>query len=178
MSYQTASKDLAVALKSHSRNAPGKASSPVGLTANGCIFSNPLRRLLKVQSEDFRAGAVWEKVNGVWSCISTATILHWMKGMAKDQAAINLLKMGARWHWCPCKETAKPNRNPASFAGVTVKRDDVIPLPTDLSYEERQKQRTTSDDRRRALNRKRHPKHYGQRHGIHSARFNSSQRFL
>lgn len=57
------------------------------------------QRLLRVQTDYFCAGALWAKIGGIWSCVHTAPILHWMRGMTTAQAKIDLLKMQADFQW-------------------------------------------------------------------------------
>ena len=56
-------------------------------------------RLLRVQTSYFIAGAVWAKIWGLWSCVETAPILHWMKNMNTNEAKNALLRMGASFQW-------------------------------------------------------------------------------
>lgn len=56
-------------------------------------------RLLRVSTQYFTAGAVWQKISGAWSCTHAAPILHWMKGINPDQAKLALLKMGAHYQF-------------------------------------------------------------------------------
>jgi len=57
--------------------------------------------LLRVQTDYFVAGAVWEKIGGVWSCVKAAPIIKWLRGMNPNQAKIALLKMGAHYQFLP-----------------------------------------------------------------------------
>jgi len=56
-------------------------------------------RLLRVETDYFVAGAVWQKINCYWTCTAAAPILRWMKGRSPQQAAAALLKMGANYQW-------------------------------------------------------------------------------
>ena len=59
------------------------------------------RKLLRVQTDYFTAGALWEKIGGLWSCTRAAPILHWMKGRSPSQSAAALEKMGAHYQFLP-----------------------------------------------------------------------------
>lgn len=59
------------------------------------------RLLLKVQTDAFRAGALWEKIYGIWSCTKSARTLSWMKGMNRLDAKLALLRMGASFNFLP-----------------------------------------------------------------------------
>jgi hypothetical protein len=56
-------------------------------------------KLLRVCTEYYTAGAVWEKVFGVWSCARTAPILHWMRGKTPAQVHLELIRLGAEFQW-------------------------------------------------------------------------------
>jgi len=56
-------------------------------------------KLLRVVTDHFVAGAVYEKISGVWSCTLAAPIIHWLKGLNLSQAKIALLKMGADYQF-------------------------------------------------------------------------------
>ena len=56
-------------------------------------------KLLRVTTDYFCAGAVWEKIGGVWSCTRAAPIIRWLVGMNVDRAKLALLRMGAKWEW-------------------------------------------------------------------------------
>lgn len=58
-------------------------------------------KLLRVQTGYFTAGAVWKRIHGIWSCVETAPILKWMRGMDSGQAKLALLKMHATFEWVP-----------------------------------------------------------------------------
>jgi hypothetical protein len=58
-------------------------------------------RLLRVETDYFVAGAVWEKIGGAWSCVHAAPILRWMKGKNSDEAKLALLRMGAKYDFIP-----------------------------------------------------------------------------
>ena len=57
--------------------------------------------LLSVQTDYFRAGSVWEKIYGIWSCTRSSRILRWMVGMNQTEAGLALAKMGAAYQWKP-----------------------------------------------------------------------------
>lgn len=61
--------------------------------------SRPDLLTLSVITDGMEAAAVWKKIYGIWSCISTTPNLQWMIGMNTDQAKLNLLKMGAEYEW-------------------------------------------------------------------------------
>lgn len=56
-------------------------------------------KLLRVQTDWFCAGAVWQKIHGLWSCVHAAPILRWMVGKTPSEVKIALLKMGAEFEW-------------------------------------------------------------------------------
>lgn len=56
-------------------------------------------KLLVVSTPYFKAGAVWQRIYGVWSCTKSALVIRWMCGMTPAQASVALLKMGADWRW-------------------------------------------------------------------------------
>lgn len=55
--------------------------------------------LLRVSTEYFVAGSIWQKIGGIWSCLKAAPILRWMVGMNRDRAKLALLKMDAQYEW-------------------------------------------------------------------------------
>ena len=59
------------------------------------------RKLLRVESEYFVAGAVFEKIYGIWSCTRSAPIIRWMMGKQPAEIKVALLKMEAQWEWLP-----------------------------------------------------------------------------
>jgi len=81
---------------------------------NGRIFINPNNLtptaaprptlLLRVETDYFVAGAVYEKVFKEWRCVRTAPILKWLKELPLAQTKIALLKMDATWSWSPTKK--------------------------------------------------------------------------
>lgn len=114
----------------------------------GPLLLAPDTKLLRVTTGYFVAGAIWEKTYGVWSCTHTAPILRWMKGMNASQASLALAKMGADYQWITCQKSATTTASPGIPAGVTVKRDNPIPVPTDLlTYEDRQWKRSAPTSR-------------------------------
>lgn len=57
--------------------------------------------LLRVETDYFVAGAVYQKIGGAWSCVHAAPILHWLKGMNPDHAKLALLRMNAQYEFLP-----------------------------------------------------------------------------
>lgn len=76
---------------------------------------HPTRKLLRVQSEFFVAGAVWMKIYGVWSCIHASHVLRWMRGLTPMKAEAALLKMDARWQWLPAVAPAPKRLKTRAF---------------------------------------------------------------
>ena len=62
--------------------------------------SHPVK-LLRVQTDYFVAGAIWEKIGGFWSCTKAAPIIRWMKGQSPEQTARKLLRLSADYQWIP-----------------------------------------------------------------------------
>lgn len=62
-------------------------------------MTNSASKLLRVETEYFRAGAIWRKIYGIWSCTQAAPKLRWMVGQTISQSKVALLKMGASWQW-------------------------------------------------------------------------------
>src|SRR6185503_1284402 len=91
-----------------------------------------MTRLLKIQTEYFRAGAVWKKVYGIWSCTSAAPIVRWMKGKSKEQVHLELLKMGAVFQWVDLPKLSE-HRKSAFPEGITVNRSNPLPSPVAAS---------------------------------------------
>jgi hypothetical protein len=60
-------------------------------------MSQPLT--LRVETDYFVAGAIFEKIYGVWSCVRAAPILRWMIGKSPKEIHTGLLKMGADYDW-------------------------------------------------------------------------------
>jgi len=89
---------------------------------NPTLTPHPVR-LLRVTTDYFCAGAVWEKIGPCWSCFRTAPILKWMRGMNPDQAKLALLKMGARYEFLDSnqprvQDTARAGQSLPSRGGV------------------------------------------------------------
>lgn len=67
------------------------------------LTSRPERKsrelLLRVSTNYFVAGAVFEKIWGAWSCTHAAPVIHWMKGMNPYQVKLALIRMQAQWEW-------------------------------------------------------------------------------
>jgi hypothetical protein len=118
-------------------------SLAAGVASGGLFYSRNQFLLLKVQAEYFRAGAIWQKLNGVWSCTRAASVLRWMRGMNQNQAGLCLLKMGARYEWTPRRVCSKNIRDPVLFAGATVTRNGSIPSADVPSYEEKYQRHTS-----------------------------------
>ena len=62
-------------------------------------------RLLRVETEYFVAGAVFERVAREWSCTRAAPIIDWMVGKYPGETKLALLRMDARWQWLSGKPT-------------------------------------------------------------------------
>ena len=58
-----------------------------------------IKALLRVVTDYFVAGAVFQKKWGIWSCIEAAPIIAWMKRTPLEQIKASLIKMGASWEW-------------------------------------------------------------------------------
>jgi hypothetical protein len=56
---------------------------------------------LRVQTEFFTAGAVWQKIYGIWSCTSAAPKIRWLQGMNPAQAKLALERMNASFTFRP-----------------------------------------------------------------------------
>jgi hypothetical protein len=53
------------------------------------------KRLLRVESPGFVAGAVWEGGR----CVRAAPIIRWMVGCHPDCVKVAFLRMDAKWEW-------------------------------------------------------------------------------
>lgn len=79
--------------------------------------------LLRVETNYFVAGAVWQKIYGVWSCIKAAPMLHWMVGKDRDTVKLALAKMGARYEWVAVRDSrAKENGKRITESEATTNR--------------------------------------------------------
>lgn len=78
-------------------------------TNQGAVTSSP-EKLLRVETDYFVAGAVYQKIYGVWSCVLAAPILSWLKGKNTDQAKLDLLKMNASWSWINLPSSGEPKK--------------------------------------------------------------------
>jgi hypothetical protein len=58
-----------------------------------------LIRFLTVKNEFWTAQAVWNRINGVWSCAMADRRLRWMVGQTPGQVQIELLRLEADWSW-------------------------------------------------------------------------------
>jgi len=67
------------------------------------------KQLLRVETDYFVAGAIWEKIDGAWSCTHAAPIIYWMKSRSPQQTAAALEKMGAHYQFTPAVLTPRPN---------------------------------------------------------------------
>jgi len=74
--------------------------------------------LLRVRSDYFVAGALFEKLYGVWACVKAAPILHWMVGKSPLDIKFALLKMGASFQWIAPKarRTSASRQHPQAAA--------------------------------------------------------------
>ena len=55
--------------------------------------------LLEVKTDFYQAMAKWKKIYGIWSCVEAGKEVRWMVGMSKEQAQLELLRLGAKWEW-------------------------------------------------------------------------------
>jgi hypothetical protein len=55
------------------------------------------RRLLRVKSRGFVAGAIWEGAR----CVKASRKIWWMVGCHPDCVKVALLRMDAKWEWLP-----------------------------------------------------------------------------
>jgi hypothetical protein len=63
--------------------------------------------VLHIKTEFYEAVAKWKKIYGIWSCIEAMKEVRWMKGMSKERAQLELLKLGATWEWKDSLTTAE-----------------------------------------------------------------------
>jgi hypothetical protein len=79
-----------------------EGSRPIRVKADRIPPSEPRpRKLLRVETDYFVAGALWEKIGGCWSCTKAAPIIKWMRGRSAQQVAAALEKMGADYQFLP-----------------------------------------------------------------------------
>ncbi len=57
------------------------------------------RRLMQAKNEYFCAGAVWERLDGLWRCTEAAPILKWMLKLEPAAAKLELARRGCEWEW-------------------------------------------------------------------------------
>jgi hypothetical protein len=57
------------------------------------------KKLLQATNEYFCAGAVWERIDGLWKCTEAAPIIGWMRGMSPPAAKLELARRGCQWEW-------------------------------------------------------------------------------
>lgn len=73
------------------------------------IPESPRERTLWVQTDYFTAGAIWQKLYGVWSCKKAAPILAWMYRKTPAEVHLALLKMGADFQWLSATPDTPPD---------------------------------------------------------------------
>lgn len=108
MAYSTAlPKPLSKAQRRHNWRFHGAKNPSIWLEAHPefnpshelTVGPRPFKKLLRVETAHFCAGAVYEKVNGVWCCIAAAPILSWLKRTDINKVKVALLRMEATWSW-------------------------------------------------------------------------------
>jgi hypothetical protein len=58
------------------------------------------KKLLRVETEYYVAGAVFGKLRGQWVMVGPcAPILMWMHGLSAGEIHLELLRLGAKWGW-------------------------------------------------------------------------------
>lgn len=62
-------------------------------------FKADVSRVLKVSNEYFTAGAIFERVSGVWRCREAESAISWMKTMDVRSVKTELLRRGCSWEW-------------------------------------------------------------------------------
>lgn len=72
--------------------------------ADRIIHKNPIKRapiyrLMRVTTEYFTAGVIWQTNSGIWSIARVAPILQWMAPMTIQQAHLALIKLDAKYEW-------------------------------------------------------------------------------
>jgi hypothetical protein len=73
---------------------------------------------LRVETPYFVAGAIFEKIYGVWSCVKAAPEIAWMTGKSPKEIHLGLLKMEADYDWLsPDGTFHAPEGNIVSSAG-------------------------------------------------------------
>jgi hypothetical protein len=60
-------------------------------------FQESCSKLLIVRTPFFVAGAIYQKIAGIWSCVNTSHKLSWLKSLPLAQAKTALLKMEANF---------------------------------------------------------------------------------
>ena len=57
------------------------------------------RKIMAAKNEFHQGHAVWEKSDGIWSCVQAGAGLEWLVGLEKITAKIELAKRGFEWEW-------------------------------------------------------------------------------
>ena len=57
------------------------------------------KKVLQAKNEYFCAGAVWERIDGIWRCTEAAPIIKWMLKMTPESAKFELARRGCDWEW-------------------------------------------------------------------------------
>ena len=58
-----------------------------------------IRKLMLCRNEFHQGHAIWEKRDGIWSCVAAGTGLEWMVGLERITAKIELAKRDFTWEW-------------------------------------------------------------------------------
>jgi hypothetical protein len=58
-----------------------------------------VRRILRVTSRHWVAGAVWENDGSGWRCVQAAPIIAWMMQCSADEARDRLTLTRYEWEW-------------------------------------------------------------------------------
>lgn len=58
-----------------------------------------IERLMYCWNEFWTASALWRRKDGIWSCVSAAGQVAWMKGKSPAEAKLELARLGCGWQW-------------------------------------------------------------------------------
>ena len=57
------------------------------------------KKVLEARNEYWKAGAVWERIDGHWRCTSADQVMGWMRKLTPESAKLELARRGCQWEW-------------------------------------------------------------------------------
>lgn len=62
-------------------------------------FLTPTARIMEAANEYLAGRAIWERVSGLWRCVSVSPALNFLLKTDPASARLELVKRGFSWNW-------------------------------------------------------------------------------